>query len=750
MPRTRTASYAESIAALPMAVLKSRDGATVPLQGVAATGRLQGLVFELTVEQRYRNDSSRNLEAVFTFPLPLRAVLLGLDLELGDRRLPAQAVARAQAAEEYERAIDQGDAAVLLEHNGNGLYTVSLGNLLAGEMAVLRYRYAELLDAHHGRVRLTVPTVIAPRYGDPRAAGLDGPSVPGVDLLAEYPFDIRLELAGLTDASAIRSPSHRITTEASAAGLTVALARSGFLDRDFVLEIDQAAVPPQALVARDGDGYVCLASPVLATEGAEHRPLALKVLLDCSGSMCGESIAAARRALLAMLDRLSAADFVSLTRFGSGLEQVTEGLEPASEDTLTPLKAVVRQIDADLGGTEMKAALRSVLAVATPAEREPDIILITDGEVYDVANIVQLAARSGHRLFAIAIGAAPNEALARDLADKTGGGCEFVGPNDDAEAAIVRTFKRLRATPRTLGPVQWPTHPDWAALPPSAVFPGDTLHLFAGFSTQPMGEVGVTVGEQRGATASFRIPLAAQPIEGDLLPRLAAARRLDSLDEAAARNLAVRYQLASRHTSFVVVAARADGQKATDLPATLAVPHMLAAGWGGTELYGADPHLDLDTLSLPSELNEALEVPRFARGQSASARDSRAPASVTRWLRRIGGDRPTATAFGGAERRALLESLHESFVRHAPMPRDIDQLEHMHPVPDAVLMLLRAAALACSADESRVMAAFLAWLEEHGDTNGLGEEFLAMLRGQVAADRSFRSLRKFISGRLHD
>ena len=74
--------------------------------------------------------------------------------------------------------------------------------------------------------------------------------------------------------------------------------------------------------------------------------------------------------------------------------------------------------------------------------------------------------------------------------------------------------------------------------------------------------------------------LAAHLTDGDLLPRLAAARRLASLDEAAARDLAVKYQLATEHTSFVVVAERADGEKATDLPATVAVPHMLAAGWG--------------------------------------------------------------------------------------------------------------------------------------------------------------------------
>ena len=182
---------------------------------------------------------------------------------------------------------------------------MSLGNLMAGENAVIRYRYAELLDAHDGYVRLNVPTVIAPRYGNPADAGLEGPAIPGVDLLTEYPFSLTLDLPSLTNALGLHSPSHNINTIVRTDGLTVRLVRNGFLDRDFVLDIDQAAIPAHALVARDGDGFVALASATLGLDTVESRPIALKVLLDCSGSMGGDSIAAAKRALLAILDRLT-------------------------------------------------------------------------------------------------------------------------------------------------------------------------------------------------------------------------------------------------------------------------------------------------------------------------------------------------------------------------------------------------------------------------------------------------------------
>ena len=48
-------------------------------------------------------------------------MLLGFDLEIGERKLSAHAVARQEAAEEYERAIDKGATAALIEPHGNGL-----------------------------------------------------------------------------------------------------------------------------------------------------------------------------------------------------------------------------------------------------------------------------------------------------------------------------------------------------------------------------------------------------------------------------------------------------------------------------------------------------------------------------------------------------------------------------------------------------------------------------------------------------
>jgi hypothetical protein len=78
------------------------DGVHPVLAGVKAQGRLDGLLFSLTLRQTYRNTSRRTLEVVYTFPLPLSAVLLGFAAEFSGRRVDCEVMPRAQAEEVYE------------------------------------------------------------------------------------------------------------------------------------------------------------------------------------------------------------------------------------------------------------------------------------------------------------------------------------------------------------------------------------------------------------------------------------------------------------------------------------------------------------------------------------------------------------------------------------------------------------------------------------------------------------------------
>jgi Ca-activated chloride channel family protein len=66
-------------------VLSGLQGERIVLRDVVVSAVLRDLLAEVTVSQTYRNDEQVNIEAVYTFPLPLDAVLLEVTVVIGGR-----------------------------------------------------------------------------------------------------------------------------------------------------------------------------------------------------------------------------------------------------------------------------------------------------------------------------------------------------------------------------------------------------------------------------------------------------------------------------------------------------------------------------------------------------------------------------------------------------------------------------------------------------------------------------------------
>ena len=77
--------------------LMDNDGNQVALKGVHVEGQLEGLLLTMKLRQQYRNDTGRNLETVYTFPLAFGATLLGLNVEIGGRRLHGTVIGAPEA-----------------------------------------------------------------------------------------------------------------------------------------------------------------------------------------------------------------------------------------------------------------------------------------------------------------------------------------------------------------------------------------------------------------------------------------------------------------------------------------------------------------------------------------------------------------------------------------------------------------------------------------------------------------------------
>ena len=148
-------------------LLDAESGERVALRGVDVSARISGLLAETRLTQRYRNETSTNLELIYTFPLPVSGVLLSFSVTIGDRQYHGEVIPRSKAEVDYEKAIGKGDSAFRLQELEAGIYNATLGNVMAGEAVEISLSYAETLAWNGKSLRYRLPTTLAPRYGEP-------------------------------------------------------------------------------------------------------------------------------------------------------------------------------------------------------------------------------------------------------------------------------------------------------------------------------------------------------------------------------------------------------------------------------------------------------------------------------------------------------------------------------------------------------------------------------------------------------
>ena len=706
--------------------------AGLALQGVDVQARLDGLLLRTTLRQRYRNTTGRLVETVYTFPLAHGASLLGLSVTLGDKRLSGAVIEKQQATQRYERAIDEGDTPVLVEQSAPGLYTANLGNLQDGEEATIELEYAQLLRFEQGGLRLSIPTVVAPRYGDPQAQGGLAPhESTEADWQARYPFTLTLDITGPAARARLSSPSHRIEvqpvpnqgTPGQTDAVRVTLGQGGWLDRDFVLRLDDLDGQAFCVTAPDGDEIQPQAQAVLASfcprlPAQELAPLSLKILVDCSGSMAGDSMAQAKRALHEVGQWLEPADRIAYFRFGNQCVPVIPTLEPCTPKLVARYAKAIEQTEADLGGTELQAALLQVFGPKSKSATKADVLLITDGEVWDIEPTVRAARESGYRLFVVGVSSSPAESLLRELAEQSGGACELVTPNEDIAGAITRMARRLRAARDIALRLDWSQPVLWQSPLPQQVFDGETLHVWARLE-QPLQAAPTLHWSAAGATGSDQ----AHQVQADAsgtTARLCGARQADTLTSDENKlALALRYQLVTRQTSLFLVHQRAEDDKAEGLPALEQIHHMMAAGHGG---FG-------------SVTDSSQEIPAFLRRQPEDMAPCslvlqeiavpsiwRKPArSLGRWADKLRAyletepdDPGLATLDAGQQAESNHKLMLAAFEREAATPqgaqRHLDQLQAGTTDPQLQALLGQ---LALIADDRAAAALLLDWLNRH-------------------------------------
>lgn len=293
-------------------ITKDAPPIPIPLIGVKVEGDIAGRGAKVRVVQSFRNEEDKPVEAVFKFPLPEGSAVCGFKAAIGDKIIEGDVEERDKAFELYDEALSKGHGAYLLDEERPNIFTLSVGNLNPGSLAIIEIEYVILLEARGPEVRFFLPTTISPRYIPDRTPDENG--IPVDDIVTPvyspdvpYGLSIILNIHGKDEISSIESPSHNIRSDFGSDLIRVEFSSETVrMDRDLVLNIKyKNGFKNRGYIHRGSDDtflQIDFSPEVEELSGANKDSLHLPgkeiiFILDCSGSMSGNSISEAKKAL---------------------------------------------------------------------------------------------------------------------------------------------------------------------------------------------------------------------------------------------------------------------------------------------------------------------------------------------------------------------------------------------------------------------------------------------------------------------
>ncbi|MBI4545387.1 MAG: VWA domain-containing protein [Gemmatimonadetes bacterium] len=545
----------------------------VKLRG-AVNVRVSGRVARVEVEEWFQNRGPLALaESDYLYPLPGEAVFSDFSLFQGDQELRGETMDAERARSIYEEIVRRKKDPALIELAGHGLIRARVFPINPGETRKITLRYTQLLsragDALHFRY------AAGGRYG--RVPDTGPETTPGPRRLAEQ-ARVSFRLVA-EEGDAFRdpfSPTHEVRVEREQGRLSVRPAAELEGDLSLFLPLARGLVGVTVATHKPSgeDGYFMLTLSPGELRGPS-QPRDVTVVLDVSGSMAGAKIEQARQALRQLLGTLGREDRFRLIAFSSSISVYEPDWTPATAAEVERAREWVEGLDAS-GGTNIAGALAEAFRVASPEERLPLVVFLTDGlpstGEQNPERIAQQAeeARGRARLFAFGVGYDVNTYLLDRLSAAGRGSTQYVQPGEDVEAALGALAGKIRHPVLTdLEIAHAPVRLDElypAPLPD--LFSGEELVIFgryrAGGGT---GEGRLTLaGRRSGRGEEFSVEARFPEHErgNDFIPRLWASRKIGFLMQSIRlngpnpelqreiRETALRYGLLSEYTSYLV------------------------------------------------------------------------------------------------------------------------------------------------------------------------------------------------------
>ena len=400
-----------------------------------------------TVDQEFRNPSPVRLEGTYLFPLPEGAHIDKFSMDISGKMADAELLDADKARLIYEDIVRRQRDPALLEYVGRGAFKARIFPIEPNSSKQIRIRYTQLLKTDNALTEYVYPL--------------------NTEKFSSTPLNhvsVKVHVKSDDHIKTLYCPSHIVQTQRdNERSATVTYDEKEVRpDTDFRLVYTSATKPVDIRLltyskALQEDGYfLLLASPGIDTPLDQVQPRDICFVIDTSGSMAGEKLKQAKKALRYCIANLNPNDRFQVIRFSTEAQPLWGELMKATPHAREKADAFIESFKA-MGGTAIEDAFKAALRKSDDRNLNPPetgnpyvVVFLTDGQPTvgetNEDKLVQSAGKSANsRVFCFGIGDDINTHLLDRIAGNSNAFTTYVGAKEDIEVKVSGFFTGIQS-----------------------------------------------------------------------------------------------------------------------------------------------------------------------------------------------------------------------------------------------------------------------------------------------------------------
>jgi len=390
-----------------------------------------------TIKQVFYNPTRRQLEGYFLFPVPKDVVISKFSMDINGVKHQAELLDAQKAKKIYEEIVRRSKDPALLEYYGKRMFRVRIFPILPQKEQKIQLTYTETLPKNNNTLTYSFPMNTEKYAAKP---------------INQVSFKIDIECD--EELKTVYCPTHKVEIirkgdNKATVGFEASNVQS---DRDFHLyfNTDQKKLGASLLSykTKNDDGYFLLnLSPGVATK---QKSVAKDIVfvMDKSGSMAGEKLDQAKKALRFCVENLNKDDHFEIVPFSTEASSLFGKVSPLNKNNKQKAVEYIEGIN-PIGGTNIEEALDLALDAQQSEDRPFFVVFMTDGkptigETAEERLLEKVKAKNKNnvRIFTFGIGTNLNTHLLDKLTASTNAYRTYVLPDEDIEVKVSDFYKK--------------------------------------------------------------------------------------------------------------------------------------------------------------------------------------------------------------------------------------------------------------------------------------------------------------------